>query len=218
MRKVRLRTLERITVEVLMIVSGQNVKRLLEFGRRGPRKMVHGAGRTAAFAGGSEPTLYTSPSRDPSVGYFLTCYKEFSSVTDHRRLMNVAILCQLSEHESRDVLPRYSGGSVRISAEKDLVLTRSRFVGEPGRPYDHPLEATAFDYLLLTVFVGVLISHHEWQEDPVVKETAVSPAVTGPDARDANQPAYAVFLHCTDEVCGTGREKGGGLRAARTQS
>jgi hypothetical protein len=31
MRKVRLKTLERINAEVLMIVSGQNVKRLLEF-------------------------------------------------------------------------------------------------------------------------------------------------------------------------------------------
>ena len=75
--------------------------------------------------------------------------------------MDVAILAQLSEHEGRDVLPRYSGGSVGISAEKDLVLTRGRFVGEPGRAHDHPLQATAFDYLLLSVFVGVLISNHE---------------------------------------------------------
>ena len=87
MRKVRLRTLERINAEVLMIVSGQNGKRLLEFGRRGPRKTAHGAGRSAALAGGTVPTLYSSPSRDPPVRCFLTCYKEFSSVTDHRRLM-----------------------------------------------------------------------------------------------------------------------------------
>jgi hypothetical protein len=40
MREVRLRTLERVNAEVLMISSGQNVKRLLEFGRRGPRKMA----------------------------------------------------------------------------------------------------------------------------------------------------------------------------------
>jgi hypothetical protein len=38
--------------------------------------------------------------------------------------MYVAILRQLSKHEVRDVLPRYSGGFVIISAEKDLVLTR----------------------------------------------------------------------------------------------
>ena len=73
MRKVRLKTLERINAEVLLIVSGQNVKRLLEFGRRGPRKTAHGAGRTAAFAGGAEPALYTSLSRHPSVRYFLIC-------------------------------------------------------------------------------------------------------------------------------------------------
>jgi hypothetical protein len=50
MRKVRLRTLEMINAGALMIVSGQNVKRLLEFGRRGPRKAAHGAGRSAALA------------------------------------------------------------------------------------------------------------------------------------------------------------------------
>src|SRR5918995_4996476 len=65
--------------------------------------------------------------------------KKSFSVTDHRRLVDVAILAQLSEHEGRDVLPRYSGGSVRISAEKDLVFTLGRFVGKPGRAHDHPL-------------------------------------------------------------------------------
>jgi hypothetical protein len=40
MREVRLRTLERVNAEVLMISSVQNVKRPLEFGRRGPRKMT----------------------------------------------------------------------------------------------------------------------------------------------------------------------------------
>jgi len=55
MRKVRLRTPERINSGALMIVSGQNVKRLLEFGRRGPRKGAHGAGRSAALA--REPYL-----------------------------------------------------------------------------------------------------------------------------------------------------------------
>jgi len=37
---VRLRTLERINAEGLMNSSGQNVKRLQEFGRWGPRKMA----------------------------------------------------------------------------------------------------------------------------------------------------------------------------------
>ena len=43
MREVRLRTLERVNAEVLMVASGQNVKRLLEFGHRGPRKMAQAA-------------------------------------------------------------------------------------------------------------------------------------------------------------------------------
>ncbi len=38
MRKVRLRTLEKVNCEVLVTAAGQNVKRLLEFGWRGPRK------------------------------------------------------------------------------------------------------------------------------------------------------------------------------------
>ena len=62
-----------------------------------------------------------------------------SSVTDHRRLMYVAILRQLSKQEVRDVLPRNSGGIVRISAEKDLVLTRGTLVSDPGWAHDHPL-------------------------------------------------------------------------------
>jgi hypothetical protein len=49
----------------------------------------------------------------------------------------------------------------KAGAEKDLVRALGRFVGEPGRAHDHPLQATAFDYLLLSVFVGVLISNHE---------------------------------------------------------
>jgi len=40
MREVGLRALERVNAEVLMNSSGHNVKRLLEFGRRGPRKMA----------------------------------------------------------------------------------------------------------------------------------------------------------------------------------
>ena len=71
--------------------------------------------------------------------YTKTCIAPVSSITDHRRLMYVAILAQLSKHELRHVLPRYSGGFVRVSAEKDLVLTRGTLVSDPGWAYDHPL-------------------------------------------------------------------------------
>src|SRR5215216_2412596 len=131
--------------------------------------------------------------------------------------MYVAILAQLSKHEVRHVLPRYSGGFVRISAEKDLVLTRGRLVSDPGWAHDHPLEAAASEHLLLTVFVFVLISQHQGQEDPIVEETDVPLAVTSPNTGEANHPAYAMLLHRPDKVCSTGREKGRGLRAARAQ-
>jgi D-alanyl-D-alanine carboxypeptidase len=69
----------------------------------------------------------------------------------------------------------------------------------------------------LTVFVFVLVSQHEGQEDLIVEETDVPLAVTSPNTGEANQPAYAMLLHGADEVCSTGREKDRGLRAARAK-
>ena len=43
MERVRLRTLERVSAEVLVTATGQNVKRLLSFWGRGPRKLVQAA-------------------------------------------------------------------------------------------------------------------------------------------------------------------------------
>ena len=43
MRRFRLRRLERVNQEALMIAAGQNVKRLLEFGGRGPRRSARAA-------------------------------------------------------------------------------------------------------------------------------------------------------------------------------
>src|SRR5215210_5932441 len=86
-------------------------------------------------------TIYQTVSRRGVLrsSYTKTCIAPVSSVTNHRRLMYVAILCQLSKHEVCDVLPRYSGGFVRISAEKDLILTRGTLVSDPGWAHDHPL-------------------------------------------------------------------------------
>ena len=42
MRRFRMRTLEKVNIEALMIASGQNMKRLLTFGDRGPRKLAQG--------------------------------------------------------------------------------------------------------------------------------------------------------------------------------
>ncbi len=43
MSRFRLRRLRKVNAEALLIAAGQNVKRLLEFGRRGPRKMAQAA-------------------------------------------------------------------------------------------------------------------------------------------------------------------------------
>jgi Transposase DDE domain len=43
MRRFRLRGLEKVNAEALMIASGQNIKRLLAFGNRRPRKLVQAA-------------------------------------------------------------------------------------------------------------------------------------------------------------------------------
>jgi transposase len=43
MRRFRLRTLEKVNAEALMTATGQNIKRLLAFGRRGPKKLAQAA-------------------------------------------------------------------------------------------------------------------------------------------------------------------------------
>jgi hypothetical protein len=54
-RRFRLRRLEKVNVEVLMVASGQNVKRLLAFGSRGPRRpaqvAVAGSTKSGNIAG-----------------------------------------------------------------------------------------------------------------------------------------------------------------------
>src|SRR3712207_4345610 len=42
MRRFRMRTLEKVNIEALMIAAGQNIKRLLSFGDRGPRRLTQG--------------------------------------------------------------------------------------------------------------------------------------------------------------------------------
>jgi transposase len=43
MRRFRMRTLEKVNTEALMMATGQNIKRLLSFGRRGPEKLAQEA-------------------------------------------------------------------------------------------------------------------------------------------------------------------------------
>ena len=43
MRRFRTRTLHKVNTEALMTATGQNIKRLLDFGGRGPRKLAQAA-------------------------------------------------------------------------------------------------------------------------------------------------------------------------------
>ena len=43
MRRFRTRTLKKVNTEALMAATGQNIKRLLAFGRRGPEKLAQAA-------------------------------------------------------------------------------------------------------------------------------------------------------------------------------
>src|SRR4051795_10289890 len=52
MRKFRLRRLKKVNTEALLIASGQNVKRLLAFGGRGPKKLAQAAALRPAAATG----------------------------------------------------------------------------------------------------------------------------------------------------------------------
>jgi hypothetical protein len=54
MRRFRLRRLEKVNIEALLIASGQNVKRLLAFGGRRPKKLAHAAALRPPAATGHE--------------------------------------------------------------------------------------------------------------------------------------------------------------------
>jgi transposase len=59
LRRFRLRRLEKVNIETLLVASGQNVKRLLTFGHRRPRKKA----QAAALRPPSRPTLYATHAR-----------------------------------------------------------------------------------------------------------------------------------------------------------
>ncbi len=63
MREVRLRTLERVNAEVLIVASGQNIKRLLEFGFRGPRRVAQAAALRPPETSHSQPAWHHRATR-----------------------------------------------------------------------------------------------------------------------------------------------------------
>jgi hypothetical protein len=54
MRRFRLRRLEKVNIEALFIASGQNAKRLLDFGGRRPKKLAQAAALLLPVAAGHE--------------------------------------------------------------------------------------------------------------------------------------------------------------------
>ena len=54
MRKFRLRRLEKVNIEALLVASGQNVKRLLTFGGRRPKKLAQAAALRPPITTGHE--------------------------------------------------------------------------------------------------------------------------------------------------------------------
>ena len=54
MRRFRLRGLEKVNMEALLVASGQNVKRLLAFGGHRPKKLAHAAALRPPSASGHE--------------------------------------------------------------------------------------------------------------------------------------------------------------------
>jgi hypothetical protein len=54
MRRFRLRRLEKVNIEALLIASGQNVKRLLTIGGRRPKKLAQAAALRLPVATGHE--------------------------------------------------------------------------------------------------------------------------------------------------------------------
>jgi transposase len=64
MRRFRLRRLEKVNIEALLIASGQNVKRLLEFGGRRPKKLAQAAALLPPVATGHKSSHESSRARE----------------------------------------------------------------------------------------------------------------------------------------------------------
>src|SRR5215218_7411068 len=137
-------------------------------------------------------------------------------VADHGRLSHVCVVGQLCEHKGRNICTRYLRRCVRTS-EINPVLALGRFVSEPRRTHDYPIEVALFDRLFLAGLVLVDVLHHERPDDPIVEKTDVTLAVTGSDAGYAEQATHPVLVHRADDVVRTLREKGCGTGAARPQ-
>jgi transposase len=85
MRRFRLRRLEKVNIEALLIASGQNVKRLLAFGGRSPKKLVQAAALRPPIATGHE----ISRAREHRSCYSWQPTKAFFNKLDRFRYSNL---------------------------------------------------------------------------------------------------------------------------------
>jgi hypothetical protein len=120
MRRFRLRRLERVNAEALLIASGQNVKRLLTFGYRRPRRMVQTAALRppwrATISRRSRDAEGSSAAETPSPRHFATACIDLTSVPSflefrHGEVRRIPLPCT-PENRSRVVRIRYSTGAI----------------------------------------------------------------------------------------------------------
>src|SRR5215203_693359 len=137
-------------------------------------------------------------------------------VADHGHLAHVCVVGQLREHKGRNIRTRYRLSCVR-TPEINTVFALGRFVSEPRRTHDYPVEVALFDSLFLALLVLVDIFHHERPDDPIVEKTDVTLAVSDSDAAYADQAAHPVIVHRADEVVCTLRKEGRGPTTSRPQ-
>src|SRR5829696_1742095 len=190
----------------------------LQFGAR-RRKASPGSGRiriTSPHPSSSTSNKSCRREHEEAHGEGIRVVHYKCLVADHGHLVHVCVVGQLREHKGRNIRTRYRLSCVRTS-EKNVVFALGRFVSEPRRTHDYPIEVALFDRLFLALLVVVDVLHHERPDDPIVEKTDVTLAVTDSDAGYADQATHPVLVHRADEVVRTLREKGCSTRAARPQ-
>src|SRR5437660_1359310 len=116
------------------------------------------------------------------------------SPRDQRRTMQPCIAAQLIQDEPCNVFSRYRSpmevGEIRERADRAAAV----LVVQNGRTNKNPIEAAVSDDRLLPVLVGVYLLQEKRKDHVVEEKAAVPGAVTGADARDANQAGDVLGL------------------------
>src|SRR5215210_7926590 len=150
--------------------------------------------------------IFLSPLPDP----FPRACRRWSSVADHDRLSDVAVIVKLIQHEVREIRPADLPKPAATICNHPVVATLG-LVGVARRAHDGPVQSTPSDRLLLALFVLEHGPHEETEHEEPVEEAAVpTPAVSGVQDGHAHQTLNAVALHHLHDVLGTLRKQGRG--------